>query len=62
MASIEMNFEARTYVHASKLHQQLINQMKPLGYEVGTVEMRPISESKIKTTITFVYKKQKKTP
>ena len=57
MASIEMNFEAKSYVHASKLHQQLINQMKPLNYEVDSVQMKPISEHKIKTTIIFVYKK-----
>lgn len=35
MASVEITFDAKTYVQAAKMQQQFVNQMKPLGYVVS---------------------------
>lgn len=59
MASIEITFDAKTFVQAAKMQQKIVNQMKPLGYEVDTLEMQPISEKEVKTKITLVYQKKK---
>ena len=59
MASVEIIFDAKTYVQAAKMQQQFVNQMKPLGYTLDNLEMQPISEKKIKTKITMIYQKNK---
>lgn len=59
MASIKITFESKTFVQVAKMQQQILNQMRPLGYEFDKIESLPISNSKIETTMTLVYKKKK---
>jgi len=60
MASIKIIFQSKTIIQVAKMQQQIINQMRPLGYEFDKIESLPISDSKIETTITLVYKKKEK--
>lgn len=58
MASLKIIFESKTFVQVGRMQQQILNQMRPLGYEFDKIESLPISDSKIETTMTLVYKKK----
>lgn len=58
MASMKITFQSRSLVQAAKLQQQVIAQMKPLGYEFETIQSLPISNCTFETTMTLVYKKK----
>lgn len=59
MASIKVTFQSKSFVEVAKMQQQIINQMRPLGYEFDNLISTPISGNKIETTIILVYKKRK---
>ena len=56
MASLKIIFQSRSLVQVAKTQQQIIDQMRPLGYEFDKIESLPISDNKIETTLVLVYK------
>lgn len=60
MSSIEIKFEAKNLVYAAKLQQDIVNQMRPLGYEYSKIETQPISGDRLLATITMVYQSRHK--
>jgi len=59
MASIKIIFQSKSFVEVAKMQQQIINQMRPLGYEFDNIVSIPISDNKMETTMNLVYKKRK---
>lgn len=60
MSSVEIKFEARNLVHAAKMQQQFVNQMKPLGYEYSKIETQPLAGDRLQAKITLVYQSKRK--
>lgn len=60
MSSIEIKFEAKNLVYAAKLQQDIVNQMKPLGYEYSKIETQPLTGNRLQATITMIYQSKRK--